>query len=190
MIYLQLLYTYLKIGFFGFGGGYAILSFIQHEVVVNQGWISAGEMADIIALSQMTPGPVAINTATYTGYVVGGVWGAMIATAAVCAPALTLMVLVTRSFLKLRDNQYVKNAMTAMRPVIAAMVASAGIVMIIPSEQSGNNFGDIWSWVLCATAFWASFVKRISPIIIIIAAAVAGIVIYYLPSTNAFGWMG
>ncbi len=182
MIYLQLLLTFLRIGFFGFGGGYAILSFIQHEVVVNHGWISAGEMADIIAISQMTPGPVAINTATYTGYVMGGFLGALIATLAVCAPAMTLMVVITRYFIKLRHNPYVSNVMIAMKPVVVAMIGSAGIVLMIPSEQSGNNFIDGWSWALFAVAFGASFIKRVSPILIILLSAAAGVAIYYLPT--------
>ncbi len=181
MIYLELLTTFLKIGFFGFGGGYAILSFIQHEVVVNHGWISAGEMADIIAISQMTPGPVAINSATYTGYVMGGFFGAFIATLAVCTPALTLMVVITRYFLKLRHNVYLSNVMIAMRPVVIAMIASAGITMIVPSEQSGNNFIDGWSWGLFAVAFIAAG-RKVSPILIILASALAGIAIYYLPT--------
>ena len=82
MIYLQLFLSYLKIGFFGFGGGYAMLSLIQHEVVIAHGWITNEELTDIIAVSQMTPGPISINSATYIGYVVtGSVWGAVVATA-------------------------------------------------------------------------------------------------------------
>ncbi|MFR9620005.1 MAG: chromate transporter [Rikenellaceae bacterium] len=182
MIYLQLIISFLKIGFFGFGGGYAMLSFIQQEVVIRNAWISGAEMADIIAISQMTPGPIAINSATYTGYVMGGFLGAVVATLAVCTPALTLMVLITRFFLLLRNNPYVSNVMVALRPVIVAMIAAAGFTMILPSQQGGGNFIDVWSWVLFAVAFAASCVKRISPILIIVAAAVAGVAIYYLPT--------
>ena len=92
MIYLQLFLSYLKIGFFGFGGGYAMLSLIQHEVVISHQWISNSELTDIIAISQMTPGPISINSATYIGYVVtGNIWGAILATFAVCLPSITLM---------------------------------------------------------------------------------------------------
>ena len=105
MIYLQLFLSYLKIGFFGFGGGYAMLSLIQNEIVEQRGWITASEFADIVAVSQMTPGPIAINSATYIGYSVAGVCGSVVATFAVCLPALTLMLLITRFFLKLRDNR-------------------------------------------------------------------------------------
>ena len=82
MIYLQLFLSYLKIGFFGFGGGYAMLSLIQNEVVVQNGWMSNAEFADIVAISQMTPGPIAINSATYVGYTVAGFWGSVVATVA------------------------------------------------------------------------------------------------------------
>ena len=87
MIYLQLLLSYLKIGFFGFGGGYAMLSLIQNEIVVQRGWLTSEQLTDIIAISQVTPGPIAINSATYVGYAVTGtVWGAALATLAACIP--------------------------------------------------------------------------------------------------------
>ena len=93
---LQLVWSYLKIGFFGFGGGYAMLSLIHSEVVVRNEWLTNGEFSDIIAISQMTPGPIALNSATYIGYEVAGVLGSVVATVAVCVPALTLMMLLTR----------------------------------------------------------------------------------------------
>ncbi len=182
MIYLDLLITYLKIGFLGFGGGYAMLSFIQHEVVVVHQWVTGSELADIIAISQMTPGPIAINSATYIGYNVAGFWGAFVATAAVCTPAMTLMVLVTKSFLMLRDNIYVKQIMLAMRPVVVGMIGAAGVSLIIPADDSASNFIDVWSWILFAAALLAAATKKISLILLIVLAAVAGIAIYYLPT--------
>ena len=97
MVYLQLLYSYLKIGFFGFGGGYAMLALIQNEVVVRHHWLTNSELTDIIAISQMTPGPIAINSATYVGYTVtGNIWGSLLATFAVSLPSLTIMLLITK----------------------------------------------------------------------------------------------
>ena len=101
----QLLVSYLKIGFFGFGGGYAMLSLIHSEVVVHNGWLTSSEFTDIVAISQMTPGPIAINSATYIGYEVAGILGSVVATVAVCLPALTLMMLITHFFLRLRNNR-------------------------------------------------------------------------------------
>lgn len=127
MIYLQLFLSYLKIGFFGFGGGYAMLSLIQHEVVISHQWISNSELTDIIAISQMTPGPISINSATYIGYVVtGNIWGAILATFAVCLPSITLMIVITRFYLALQDNLYIKSAMFGMRPMVLAMIVLSG----------------------------------------------------------------
>ncbi len=182
MIYIQLLISYLKIGFLGFGGGYAMLSFIYHEVVERHGWVGGAELADIIAISQMTPGPIAINSATYIGYNVAGFWGAVVATIAVCTPAMTLMIAVTQFFIHLRDNIYVENLIRFMRPVVVGMIGAAGVALIFPTDESAQSFIDIWSWVLFALAFIATATKRVGVITIIIASAAAGIAIYYLPT--------
>ena len=181
MIYLQLFYSYLKIGFFGFGGGYAMLSLIQNEVVVQNAWMSNAEFADIVAVSQITPGPIAINSATYVGYTVAGFWGAVVATISVCLPALTLMILITRFFLSLRRNRYVKGIIAGMRPVVIGMIGSAALLLIFPSSEDGHNFIDAWSWVLFAAALVGS-VRKVNPILLIVLPAVAGIAIYYLPT--------
>ena len=126
MIYLQLLLSYLKIGFFGFGGGYAMLSLIQNEIVVQRGWLTSEQLTDIIAISQVTPGPIAINSATYVGYAVTGtVWGAALATLAACIPSLTLMLAATKFYLRLRANRYVSGAMEGMKPMMGFWRAPA-----------------------------------------------------------------
>lgn len=182
MILLELFWSYLKIGFFGFGGGYATLSLIQHEIVVKHQWITASELADIIAISQMTPGPIAINSGTYVGYTIAGFWGAVVATTSVCLPSLTLMILVTRSFLRLRGNIYVANAMKWMHPIVVAMIGASALTLIFPEDNNGTNFIDIWSWVLFGLALAATLTKKVSIVYIIILSAIAGIAIYYLPS--------
>ncbi len=189
MIFWQLFVSYLKIGFFGFGGGYAMLSLIQNEVVVQHAWMSNAEFADIVAVSQITPGPIAINSATYVGYTVGaqaggswcGVLGALIATFAVCLPALTLMLLITRFFLKLKNNRYVEGAMQGMRPVVIGMIAAAALLLIFPHSNAPDdrNFIDAWSWLLFGGVFIGSL-KKINPILLIVFSAAAGVVIYYL----------
>lgn len=177
MIYLQLFYSYLKIGFFGFGGGYAMLSLIQNEIVVQNEWMTNAEFADIVAISQMTPGPIAINSATYVGYTVAGFWGSVVATVSVCMPALTLMILITRFFLYLRDNRFIKGAIAGMRPVVLGMIGAATLLLMFPHDNSGASFIDMWSWVLFFVAMVASY-KKVNPIILIILSAVAGIIIY------------
>ena len=174
---LQLFVSYLKIGFFGFGGGYAMLSLIHSEVVVRNGWLTNGEFSDIVAISQMTPGPIAINSATYIGYEVAGVFGSVVATVAVCLPALTIMMLITRFFLRLRDNRYVQGVVMGMRPVVVGMIASAALLLIFPHSADGRSFIDGWSWVIFIGVLLAS-VKKVNPILLIVASAVAGVLIY------------
>jgi chromate transporter len=177
MIYLQLFISYLKIGFFGFGGGYAMLSLIQNEIVEQRGWITVSQFADIVAVSQMTPGPIAINSATYIGYTIGGFWGSVVATVAVCLPALTVMLALTKFFLKLKDNRYVHGVITGMRPVVVGMIAAAALLLIFPEQRADSSFIDHWSWIFFATTLYASY-KKVNPILLIALSAIAGIVIY------------
>ena len=177
VVLFRLFVSYLKIGFFGFGGGYAMLSLIHSEVVVRNQWLTNGEFSDIVAISQMTPGPIAINSATYIGYEVAGFWGSVVATVAVCLPALTIMMLITRFFLRLRDNRYVRGVVTGMRPVVVGMIASAALLLIFPHAEDGRSFIDGWSWVIFVGVMVAS-VKKVNPILLIVLSAVAGIVIY------------
>ena len=179
MIYLQLFISYLKIGFFGFGGGYAMLSLIQNEIVEQHGWITAQQFADIVAISPMTPGPIAINSATYIGYTVGGFWGSVVATFAVCLPALTIMLALTKFFLKLKDNHYVHSVLVAMRPVVVGMIAAAALLLMFPKNSADGTFIDHWSWILFGATLYASY-KKVNPILLILLSAVAGIVIYGL----------
>ena len=179
MIYLQLFISYLKIGFFGFGGGYAMLSLIQNEIVEQQGWITVSQFADIVAVSQMTPGPIAINSATYIGYTVAGFWGSVVATFAVCLPALTIMLMLTKFFLKLKNNHYVHGVISGMKPVVIGMIVAAALMLIFPKESADKSFIDNWSWILFLVTLYASY-KKVNPILLIALSAVAGIVIYAL----------
>ncbi|MBQ2703579.1 MAG: chromate transporter [Alistipes sp.] len=178
MILLELFISYLKIGFFGFGGGYAMLSLIQNEVVVRHGWITAAQFTDIVAVSQITPGPIAINSATYIGYTVAGFWGSVVATLAVSLPSLTIMVLLTRFFFKLRNNRYVAGVVSAMTPVVLGMILSAALLLMFPASSEEASFIDGWSWVLFGATLVGSW-RKVNPILMILLSAVAGIVIYY-----------
>lgn len=190
MILWQLFISYLKIGFFGFGGGYAMLALIQHEVVVRHSWMTNTEFTDIVAISQMTPGPIAINSATYVGYTVGmqagdntlfGILGSAIATLAVCLPSLTVMLLLTRFFLRLKGNAILAGAMSGMKPVVIGMIAAAALLLIFPKTDEGASFIDGWSWLLFGICF-AGSVRKLNPILLILFSAVAGIAIYYVPT--------
>ena len=173
MIYLQLFLSYLKIGFFGFGGGYAMISLIYNEVVVQNGWLTASELADVAAISQMTPGPIAINCATYVGYTVtGNVWGSLLATVAVSLPSMTLMLLATRFYLKLRGNRHFEGAMAGMQPMMIGLILSSALMLFGP-----ETFIDWKSWLIFAACFVAS-IKKVIPRRLIVLSAVAGIMFY------------
>lgn len=173
MIYLQLFLSYLKIGFFGFGGGYAMLSLIQNEIVVQHGWLTANELADIIAISQMTPGPIAINCATYVGYMVtGNIWGSILATGAVSLPPLTLMLLITRYYFKLKENKVMKNALEVMKPMIVGMIGAAALLLC-----NRETFIDWYSVAIFSISFYAVY-KKFNPILLLILSAIMGIIIY------------
>ena len=179
MILLQLFISYLKIGFFGFGGGYAMLSLIQNEIVVQHGWLTLAEFTDIVAVSQITPGPIAINSATYVGYAVAGVWGSIVATVAVSLPSLTIMVLLTRFFLQLRNNRYVTGVVSAMKPVVLGMILAAALLLMFPASEGEASFIDGWSWALFGGCLVGSM-RKVNPIVMILLSAVAGIVIYHI----------
>ena len=143
-----------------------------------------------IAVSESTPGPFAINMATYVGYTVAGFWGSVVATVSVCLPALTLMILITRFFLLLRDNRYVKGLRTnryvkgliaGMRPVVVGMIGAAALLLMFPSSKEGASFIDGWSWVLFIGAMVASY-KKVNPILLIVLSAILGIAIYWVPT--------
>lgn len=179
MIYLQLFWTYLKIGIFGFGGGYAMLSMIQFEVVDNQGWMTIEEFADIVALSQMTPGPVSINIATFIGYTVGGFWGSMVATAAIVMPSLLLLFFVLRFLFKNKENYIVKTTLLSMKPVIAGLIFVAALMMMnAESFADAGLHGSNISVIICAVSFVATYFAKINPILLIIASGLVGYLVY------------
>ena len=174
MIYWQLFISFFKIGFFGFGGGYAMLSLIQNEVVEVHEWVSAAEFTDIVAISQMTPGPIAINSATYIGYVATqSVWGSVVATVAVSLPSVIIMLIICRFFLKFRDNKYVGYVMSGLKPAVVGLIAAAAIMLV-----NTSTFIDYKSIILFAAAFIASLRFKTNPILLIVLAGVAGYVLY------------
>lgn len=179
MIYLQLLWTFIKIGILGFGGGYAMLSMIMQEVVEENAWMTSAEFADMVAISQMTPGPVSINIATYVGYEVAGYWGAALSTVALCLPSMLLVILVAHFLFNKKYKSITDNALKILKPAIAGLILSAGIAMM-----NANNFTDVGlhnyniSIVICVLSFVASYFFKANPIILIVAAGVAGYVVY------------
>lgn len=181
LLYLHYFLAFFKIGLFGFGGGYAMLSLIQHEVVEVNDWISTNDFTDIVAISQTTPGPIAFNTATYIGYTATtqlgysawqGVLGSAICTLAVSLPSLILMTLVCRFFFAFRNNCYVDAALKGLKPAVIGLIGAAALLLM-----NSRNFIDYKSWLLFAVVFVASL-KKVDPILLIVLAGVAGWLIY------------
>ncbi len=173
MIYWQLILVYLKIGTFSFGGGYAMLSLIQHEIVEKHAWLTTQQFTDIVAISQMTPGPIGINSATYIGYsVTGSVWGSVAATVAVCLPSFILVLLISYFFVKCKDNKYIRAAMSGLLPMSVALIASAALLLM-----NKENFIDYKSILIFFAAFIATW-KKVHPILLILLAGFAGFLLY------------
>lgn len=189
MIYLKLIWSYLKIGLFGFGGGYAMLTLIEREIV-GHGWLSSTEFTDIVAISQMTPGPIGINSATYIGYVAPGnveaqfdnplfgILGSVLCTLVVVLPSY-LLVLYTSHFVRRhRESAIIKGIFAGLRPVTIGLIASAALLLM-----NGDNFGTdtvsiIKSVSICATAFVATYFMKIHPILVICIAGLTGYFVY------------
>lgn len=200
-IYIQLIWTYIKIGVFGFGGGYAMLSLVE-KLVVNPGWISEKMFTDIVAISQMTPGPIGINSATYIGYVAPGsvdpayncVWwgilGSCLATLAVVLPSFFLVLYSSHFIRKHRESGVIKAIFSGLRPVVVGLIASAAILLM--NADNFNPHGVTWQlWTnisICVAAFCLVFFSfpvkgkkmKLHPILVICMAGLAGFLIYGL----------
>lgn len=182
MLYLQLFYTFFKIGLFGFGGGYAMLSMIQGEVVTRYGWLTSQEFTDIVAISQMTPGPIGINSATYVGFTAtGSVWGSIIATLAVVLPSFILMLAISKFFLKYQKHPVVEAVFSGLRPAVVGLLASAALVLMNAKNFSSPK-EDMYSFIISCLIFLVAFVGtrkyKINPILMIVACGIAGLILY------------
>ena len=182
MLYLQLFYTFFKIGLFGFGGGYAMLSMIQGEVVTRYGWLTSQEFTDIVAISQMTPGPIGINSATYVGFTAtGSVWGSIIATLAVVLPSFILMLAISKFFLKYQKHPVVEAVFSGLRPAVVGVLASAALVLM-NAENFSSPKEDMYSFIISCLIFLVAFIGtrkyKINPILMIVACGIAGLILY------------
>lgn len=191
MIYLKLIWAYLKIGLFGFGGGYAMLALIEREIV-GPGWITEQMFTDIVAISQMTPGPIGINSATYIGYVAPGVssealsspifglLGSLLCTLVVVLPSFLLVAYTSHLIHRHRDSVVVKGIFAGLRPVVIGLIASAALLLM-----NGSNFGTtepqiIISVAICVAAFVLVYFVKMHPIAVIALSGVAGYLIFGL----------
>ena len=191
MIFLEIFYTFFVIGLFGFGGGYVMLSLIQTETVINHHWLTSAEFTNIVAISQMTPGPIGINSATYCGYTAihnagmsntMSVLGSMTATFALVLPSLILMLLISKMFLKYMNSPIVQSIFSGLRPVVVGLLAAATL-LLCNSENFSSPDISLWHFCISIVLFLSTFAGtmwlKINPIRMICYAAVAGLVLLY-----------
>ena len=200
MLFLQLAWTFFIIGTFTIGGGYAMLSLIQAQVVTNHHWLTESSFTDIVAISQMTPGPIGVNCATFVGYDVVaaaggshllGILGAATATLSLALPSFVIMLLIVKFYVRFKGSRVFEGMMGTLRPAAIGLIGAAAIILIVRTSWSGtpmfsrpsmelvrDNFPDWKSWLLLAAAFAASWIRKINPILIILAGAVAGLILY------------
>jgi len=166
--------VFFKIGLFSFGGGYAILPLIQKEVVVIHKWITVSQFTDIVAVSQVTPGPIAINSSTYVGYLVtGNVIGATVATVGLIMPSVIIMTVFSIFFLKFQDNKYISNAFTGLRVVVVGLILSATLLLM-----DKDNFIDFKSIIIFGVTLLLFLKWKVNAIWLTVGAAIVGILIY------------
>ena len=191
MIYLNLFITFFKIGLFGFGGGYGMLSLIQHETVERWQWLSSSDFTDIVAISQMTPGTIGINSATYCGYTACAnagfsmpmsILGSATATFALVLPSLILMILIAKMFMRFMHHHSVESVFRGLRPAVVGLLAAATL-LLCTRENFSTPKENLWQFCISCFLFIASFygvkVMKINPIHMILFSAVAGLALFY-----------
>lgn len=191
MIFLKLFWTFFKIGLFGFGGGYGMLSLIQMETVHNHHWLTSAEFTNIVAISQMTPGPIGINSATYCGFTaihntgMGNalsVLGSLVATFSLVLPSFILMILISKMFMRYMKARVVQSVFDGLRPTVVGLLAAATI-MLLNKENFGSPVDTTWQFIisvlLFAATFYGTLFVNINPIKMIGYAAIAGLLLLY-----------
>ena len=192
LLYLRLFFAFFQIGLFGFGGGYAMLSMIQGEVVTHNHWMSSSEFTDIVAISQMTPGPIGINSATYCGYTaatnealaqglvnphIWGILGSCMATFAVVLPSLILMLIICRFLMRYSQHPAVEFVFSGLRPAVVGLLAAAALCLMNPENFSSPS-ENMWQFCISIFLFLSAFIGtrkfKVNPILMICLCGLAG----------------
>lgn len=177
MIYLQLFLSFLQIGAFSFGGGYAAMPLIQNQVVQLHPWLSQSEFTDLITISQMTPGPIAVNSATFVGTKIAGVPGAFAATLGCILPSCIIVTLIAKLYLKYRNMAMLQGVLASLRPAVVALIGSAGIAILINAfwgssarmSLTGTNWIMVGIFVICVVLLQKG---KMNPILVMVLAGV------------------
>ena len=189
LLYLKLFWTFFQIGLFGFGGGYAMISMIQGEVVGRHHWMTNGEFTDIVAISQSTPGPIGINSATYVGYTslikagytpIWGALGSLIATFAVVLPSLILMLAISRFFMKYKNHPAVEHTFMGLRPAVIGLLAAASL-LLMNAENFSTPGQNPWQFFISVGLFLFAFigqqVYKMNPILLLVLCGLSGLLL-------------
>ena len=184
MIYLELLWSFFQIGLFSIGGGYAAMPLIQNQVVDVHPWLSMTQFADIMTIAEMTPGPIAINSATFVGIQVAGILGAIIATIGCILPSCVIVITLAYIYYRFRGSRMVQGVLTGLRPAVVAMIASSCITLVImafygerilPADLSGI---DMISVIIFVVGFFILRKWKVDPIYVMLGAGAAGVLLY------------
>ena len=184
MIYLQLFLSFLQIGMFSFGGGYAAMPFIQDQVVNLHHWLSLSEFTDLITISQMTPGPIAVNSATFVGLKIAGFLGAVVATLGCILPSCLIVSILAYIYQKYHKLTMLQTILSSLRPAVVAMIASAGVSILVSCcwpngfsfSLSDIRFSSIFIFII---AFVLLHYKKINPILVMVFSGFLEIIFYY-----------
>ncbi len=175
MIYLKLFFSFLQIGLFSFGGGYAAMPLIQGQIVTLHGWLDMNEFTDLITISQMTPGPIAINSATFVGIKVGGIPGALAATVGCILPSCIIVTVIAKLYLKYRKMDMLQGVLNTLRPAVVAMIASAGVSILVSAFWENEEMIELastnWSMVVIfLISFFLLKKAKLNPIFVMVLA--------------------
>lgn len=192
MIYIQLFISFLQIGLFSFGGGYAAMPLIQNQVVNLHHWLSLSEFTDLITISQMTPGPIAINSATFVGEKIAGVPGAIVATLGCIMPSIIIVTIIAYFYMKYRDLDSLQSVLKTLRPAVVAMIASAGVSILVTAffGESGLivmknlKIQLVVIFVICMVLLMKF---KMSPVFVMILAGILNVMQYFLLSSLSLG---
>lgn len=182
MIYLQLFLSFLQVGLFSVGGGYAAMPLIQSETVTRHGWLTMNEFTDLITIAEMTPGPIAVNSATFVGIRIAGIPGALIATFGCILPSCILVSLLAYLYLKYKNVAVFQNVLSFLRPAVVALIAAAGLSILKMVAFVQNQEGKI-DWVGIITfliAFLVLRIKKCNPVFVMLLCGVAGLLVHSL----------
>jgi len=191
MIFLRLFWEYFKVGLFSIGGGMATIPFL-YDLSDKTGWFTHAQLADMLAVSESTPGAIGVNMATYVGYTTAGPWGALIATIGLVAPSIIVILLVARVLQQFRHNRFVEAGFYGLRPASTGLIAAAGVTVFMIALMDVDRYaqtkalGDLFHWKACLLAAavlifsdWVKPTKTWHPIVFIGISAVAGVVFHF-----------